>query len=320
MPATALPTRAAKSGKVSLRVEPTRDAPGGAVVVGVPITLNAELLHALECGSQGGTHGVPSATAADVTLVAYAAVLKARAKLATDPKAAAGRVSCSALGSEFLIGAVCGSTLSSARKTAAAILSALKFGSLFPTYKNLARVIGVSAEKPAFLHAAAALRSATLKGVTVVVAGKVNVPRAEVAAKTAATLAKKFATASAATIERGSARSGLAFEAAAGDASCPPPNAALIKATGLKAVFTSLYLATRAIPSRAVPGGLAVESQHESQARSPATQNAAAAYAKKWKRGRGLLVYQAAARCGAPTTSLKIAGDAPAANWITAAL
>lgn len=318
MAPSALPSHSAKKGKISLRVEPSRAAPGGAVAVGVPVKLNAHLLRALECGGVGGTHGVPDASLADLTIVAYAAVLKVRAKLAADPKA--GAACCAAFASEFVISAACDKTMSSARKTAAAILSSLRFGSLAGSYSSLARSLGVVPEKKAYLHAAAALRAALLKGVTVVIAGRINVSRAEIAAKAADTLAGKLAAATDKAIPSGKARSGAAF-GTGGDApeACPSADLVTLPAGGLKAALLSRFLATRGIAARVDGSGAVVEARDERAALN--SKSAAAAYVKKWRvGGRALLAYQAAVNCEAPTSALKVSGDAPAASWITGAL
>lgn len=320
MAPAALPTHTAKKGAVTLHVQPSRAAPGGAVAVGVPIQLNAHLLRALQCGNLGGTHGVPSAAAADVTIVAYAAFLKIQAKLAADPKA--GAPCCAAVGNEFVVSVACDKTMSSARKTAAAILGSLRFGSLSGAYRDLARGLGIAPDKAAYAHAAHALRAAVLKGVTVVVAGRINVPRAEIAKKAADTLAAKVVAASAKTVPAGKARSGAAFEVLHGDVadSCAAPSFVEFKASGLKAALLCQYLQSRGIAAVVAGSGVLVDSHH-ARAASTNAKVGAAAYIKKWKSGgRGLLVYQAAVNCMAATDALKVTGDAPAAAWITAAL
>jgi len=306
----------AKSGSVVVRVEPARGAPGGVVCVGVPARVNASLLGALECGRAGGTHAVASAADADATLVAYACVLKVRAKLATDPKGRAAR--CAAFDGEFVVSVPCDRTMSSARKTAAAVLSAMRFGGLWKGYKAGAAAVGVKPDRAAFLHAAGALRAAAGRGVTVVVAGRVSVARAEIVATSAGVLAGKLSAALAAAVPSGRARAGAAFVATAdGDSGCPAARHVVLPATGLQAALLCRFLASRGVVGRAGPGGVAVEQPLGAPA---AEAKAAELFAKKWRAGRALLVYHAAVNCEAPTAALTVAGGAPDASWIVKAL
>lgn len=314
----ALPRQSATSGKVTLRVEPSRVAGSAICTVSIPLKVNGDVLRALRCGA-----GAPaSADRCDETIVAYAAARKAAAKLGADPKARV--VCCGCPGDEFQVSADCAPTLSSVRKAAAAIISAMAFGGLNKFYSQAARTIGVTPEKGAFDKAARAAHAALASGVTVVFSGKVRV--ADSGSSTGAAKAK----AAAEVLERKHAAA-VKKTPAAGSARKSPCKTegeacAVKRAGGLKAAVASAYAMEKlGLRICVCDGGVCVpRSAAATLARDAASAPAVASFAKRVLRpkaeAKGVLVADAAARCAAPAAALRVDGEAVTVAWVKSAV
>lgn len=170
-------------GRVELRVEPTRAAAVGCVVVGIPLDVDYWVLDALSCGVPPRVVAFPDRV--DRTVVAYAAYEAAYGKLlGTTAKAIKSKVSamrCGAQDNEFQISVTCEKTLFSVRKNASEVLAKMKFGTLYTRYEGLCRTIGVAPDADGYDHAAAEANRALQSRVLVVMVGRVGAKPDDVA-------------------------------------------------------------------------------------------------------------------------------------------
>ena len=168
----------AKSGKVSLIVEPTkaRGTAVAGVVVAIPLKTNPWVLEAINCCKY------PLSTKnLDESILAYIVYKNACKKLMGASKGAissgASSVKWGSNGDEFEICVTVGPRISAVRKAAGLIVGQFKFGSLYSKYVAACRDIGVKADRSAFDAAANAANSAISSGITIVGTGRLNVAR-----------------------------------------------------------------------------------------------------------------------------------------------
>lgn len=174
----ALKSWSAKSGKITLNVEPTkaRGTAVAGVVVAIPLKTNPWVLEAIHCCQY------PLSTKnLDESILAYIVYKNACKKLMGASKSAiqsgASSVKWGSNGDEFQICVTVGPRISAVRKAAGLIVSQFKFGSLYSKYASKCKEIGVKADKSAFEAAASAANGAINSGVTIVGTGRLNVAR-----------------------------------------------------------------------------------------------------------------------------------------------
>lgn len=297
----ALPRHSAKSGKVSISVEPSRKAPSACVVVAVPLRVSHWVLDASKCHDEPleGAHFDASAVARAAFDLAYEKIMGNTAAIAAH---GATEMCCGAQGDHFLISVTCDKTFSKARKCAGTVLANLKWGSLFSRYSAVCKSMGVKADRAAFEAAAKEANAATKKGVQVIVTGRVNT-KAEPVRKAAEMLDKKVKDAP--PKGNGSART-VTVERSLAD------HYAFVNAPGLEGIVVKNFVASKGGPSdlhlasgrlfypadraRAV-GGLKSDAKIDPFAKG---------LAKLGSEGVALLVFQGACCCQVGPTALKV--------------
>jgi hypothetical protein len=302
-PPAPLPRHSAKSGKITLRVEPSRKAAAGCVTVAIPFRANHWVLDAAESGCD------PLDVAHfDISALGYAAFEAAQDKIMGSTAAIAAhkatKMCCGAQGDHFLISVVCDKTFSSARKNAGSIIAALRFGSLYSRYAEVCKRIGYKPDKDGFNAAATAANSAVKSGLIVVVSGRVNT-KAEPVEKGAVTLAKKVRDSP--PKSKGKTRSLAAARSV-------DEKYSYLNAPGLEGVIVHNFVSVKGVKdlhlasgrlyypnsrARAV-GGLKVASKIDPFAK---------AFGKLGNEAAPLLVFEAASCCMVTPAALKATGD-----------
>lgn len=184
----------AKSGKISLSIEPTRarGISSATVVVAIPLKTNAFVMDAINCCSY------PLSTKyLDESVLAYAVYKAACKKLSGADKtgiaSGATNVTYGCHPDEFQICVTVGPKISAVRKAAGIVVSCLKFGSLSGKYSIYCkRMEGIKPDKSAFEAAATAANAAVNSGITIVATGRLNVARKELVEHAADVIVKKL--------------------------------------------------------------------------------------------------------------------------------
>jgi hypothetical protein len=188
-----LPRWSAKSGKITLKIEPTkaRGVSSSAVVVGIPLKTNPWVLEAIECAKY------PLSTQhLDESVIACVVYQLVKSKLLASTKSA---ISCGASsveygchGDEFQICVAVPAKISSARKVAGLIISQLKFGNLYSKYAAKCRDMGVKPDRAAFDRAASEGNSGLNSGIQVTITGRIKVSKRDLVDKAVEVISKKL--------------------------------------------------------------------------------------------------------------------------------
>lgn len=184
----------AKSGRVSISIEPTRarGISSSTVVVAFPLKTNNFVFDAIKCCS------APLSTKyLDESVLAYAVYKMACKKLSGADKkgisSGATNVTYGCHPDEFQICATVGPKISAVRKAASMIVSCLTFGSLYSKYSSICKNMeGVKPDKSAFEAAATAANNALNSGITIVATGRLNVAKKDLVDRAVDVIAKKL--------------------------------------------------------------------------------------------------------------------------------